>query len=69
MKKKEYTGWWVEKVKSYYLDEYCFHLPFTPKPLNEMTDEEIELLGKSAFEFHSIPEEGLQFFICKKIEE
>ena len=65
---EEYTGIWLGIVKSYYLDEFCFHLPFTPKPLNEMTDEEIKLLGESAWEFHDIPSEGIQFFICKKIK-
>ena len=63
-----YDLWWVEKVKSYYLDEYCFHLPFTAKPITEMSLEELELLENSAWEFHNIPEEGLQFFICKKVK-
>jgi hypothetical protein len=65
---EDYTGIWLEKVKSYYLDEWCFHLPFTPKPITEMNSEELELLENSSWEFHNIPQEGLQFFICKKIK-
>lgn len=64
----EYTGIWLGIVKSYYLDEYCFHLPFTPKPITEMSLEELDLLENSAWEFHNIPSEGMQFFICKKVK-
>ncbi|MFY8170847.1 MAG: hypothetical protein ACOVK2_07015 [Candidatus Fonsibacter sp.] len=63
----EYTLWWLGRVREHYLDEYCFHLPFTPKRLDEMTLEELELLEQSAWEFHNIPSEGLQFFICKRV--
>jgi hypothetical protein len=63
----EYDMWWLDKVQSFYLDEFCYHLPLTPKLITDMNDMELGLLRLSAWEFHDV--DGIQFFICKRLEQ
>lgn len=64
----EFKLWWIHYVKKNTPKGY-FHLPLTPKSINDLTEEEFELLDESEWELKTDNAYGIEYFLCKKNEE
>lgn len=62
---EDYKKWWLYYVKSQTPEGY-FHLPLTPKPINDLTPEEFELYYDNDCELVTNNSYGIAYFLCKK---